>query len=244
MCDMSIRKYKYRWIILAVFSLINAVIQIQWLTFASIAGIAQAAYKATSFQIDSLSMIYMIVFIIVCIPASYIIDKYGIKVGVGIGAVLTAAFGIMKGIYADNYTAIFIAQFGLALAQPFILNATTKIGVNWFPINERAAQAGISSLFQYLGIIFAMVITPLLVKYNVINGEKIYDLSFMLMFYGIISLISGILVLLFWKEKPPTPPARESTEKRLKNFRWNYFYVKTKRYNIFINHIFHWTWNV
>lgn len=222
------KTYKYRWIILAAFSIINAVIQMQWLTFASIASIAQSVYKVSSFQIDSLSMIFMIVFIIMCIPASYIIDTYGIKMGIGIGAVLTGVFGIIKGAYAQDYTVVLFAQIGLALAQPFIINATTKIGANWFPIDERAAQAGISSLFQYLGIIFAMVVTPLLVKFNFVNGNKVYDLTFMLRFYGIISAISAILVLLFLKEKPPTPPAKESIEKRLKTFQGIVFMLKQR----------------
>ncbi|SMC16599.1 MFS transporter, FLVCR family, feline leukemia virus subgroup C receptor-related protein [Clostridium acidisoli DSM 12555] len=216
MTDTGRITYKYRWVILAVFSIINAVIQMQWLTFASVAIIAQKVYKVSSFQIDSLSMIFMLVFIVACIPASYIIDRFGIRIGIGIGAILTGIFSLIKGIYADNYSIIFFAQFGLAVAQPFILNATTKIGANWFPIDERAAQAGISSLFQYLGIIFAMVVTPLLVTYTYINGEKVYDLKFMLMFYAIMSIISVILVLLFLKEKPPIPPAKESSEKRLK----------------------------
>ncbi|WP_234117701.1 MFS transporter [Clostridium hydrogenum] len=220
--------YKYRWVILAIFSVINAVIQMQWLTFASVASIAQKVYKVSSFQIDSLSMIFMLVFIVVCIPASYIIDKFGIRTGVGIGAILTGIFGLLKGIYAGNYNVILFAQFGLAVAQPFILNATTKIGVNWFPIDERGAQAGISSLFQYLGIIFAMVVTPMLVTYTYINGQKIYNLKFMLMFYGIISIASAILVILFLKEKPPIPPAKESSEKRLKTVEGILYIIKQK----------------
>lgn len=220
--------YKYRWIILAIFSIINAVIQMQWLTFASVASIAQKVYKVSSFQIDSLSMIFMIVFVIACIPASYIIDKFGIRIGIGIGAILTGIFGLLKGIYAENYNVIFFAQFGLAVAQPFILNATTKIGVNWFPIDERAAQAGISSLSQYLGIIFAMVVTPLLVTYTYINGQRIYNLKFMLMFYCIISIVSAILVILFLKEKPPIPPAKESSAKRLKTIEGIFYIIKQK----------------
>lgn len=215
MNETTTKTYKYRWIILTVFAIINAVIQMQWLTFASIASIAQSVYKVSSFQIDSLSIVFMVVFIIMCVPASHIIDKYGLKIGIGIGAILMGIFSIVKGIYSDNYTAILIAQIGLSVAQPFILNATTKIGVNWFPIDERAAQAGISSLFQYLGIIFAMVVTPLLVKCSSINGHKVYNLNYMLMFYAIVSVISTLLILLFLKEKPPIPPAKESTEKRL-----------------------------
>lgn len=216
MGEKSLKVYKYRWVILATFAIINAVIQMQWLTFASIADIAQSVYKVSSFKIDFLSMIYMIAYIVVCLPESYIIDTYGIRIGVSIGAVLTGVFGLMKGIYADNYTIVCIAQTGLAIAQPFIINSMTKVGSNWFPINERATEAGIVSLCQYLGIIFAMIVTPLLVTKNIVGNSNVYSLRPMLMFYGIISAISAVSILLFLKECPPTPPSVESTEKRLK----------------------------
>lgn len=224
--EKSLKVYKYRWVILFIFSLINAVIQMQWLTFASVADIAKSVYKVSSFQIDFLSMIYMIAYIIVCIPESYIIDTYGTRIGISIGAVLTGVFGLMKGIYADNYTMVCIAQVGLAVAQPFIINSMTKIGVNWFPINERATEAGIVSLCQYLGIIFAMIVTPLIVTKN--NAGNSYSLSFMLMFYGVISAISALILLIFMKESPPTPPSKESKEERLKTFEGIRYIFKQK----------------
>src|SRR5271157_986458 len=88
--------YGYRWVVLLVYFLINMIIQMQWLTFAPIAREARIVYNATAMQIDMLSMIFMGVFLVVCIPASYILDKYGLRVGFGIGAVLTGIFGLTK----------------------------------------------------------------------------------------------------------------------------------------------------
>ena len=75
----GIKIYGYRWVILALYFIITMIIEIQWLTFASIATAAQEFYNATPLQVDFLSMIYMIVFIILSIPASYIIDRYGLN---------------------------------------------------------------------------------------------------------------------------------------------------------------------
>lgn len=199
----KIKVYSYRWIILILYFLITVIIEIQWLTFASIASAAQDFYDATALQIDFLSMIYMIVFIILSIPASYIIDTYGLKRGLVIGAVLTGVFSLMKAVFADNYLMVAIAQTGLAVAQPFILNALTKVGAQWFPKNERATVAGIGSLAQYVGIIIALALTPVLISQS---GNGLYDLNKMLMIYGVISVAGSILLLLFFKEEPPTPP--------------------------------------
>ena len=135
MGENGIKVYSYRWIILLLYFLIAMIIEIQWLTFASIAEAAREFYGATSMQIDFLSMIYMIVFMILSIPASYVIDTYGLKKGLMIGAILTGVFSVMKAVFADSYVGVAIAQTGLAAAQPFILNAVTKVGAQWFPNN-------------------------------------------------------------------------------------------------------------
>jgi MFS family permease len=216
MTEKEIKLYNYRWIVLAVYAVINIVVQIQWLTFATIAREAKLVYDATSLQIDFFSLIYMIVFLIVCIPASYVIDTYGIKIGIGIGAVLTGVFGMVKGIYATDYTIVAISQVGLAIAQPFVLNSATKLSSRWFPPNERATAVGIATLSQFIGILIVMIATPLMIFKT---PEGIYDISCMMMTWGVISALSCVILLIFLKERPPTPPALGEEEDRFAVFK-------------------------
>jgi len=205
----------YRWVVLFVFSIINAVMQIQWLTFAPIAREAKLVYGVSALQIDLLSMIFMGVFILICIPASYIIDTFGIRIGVGFGSILIAVFGLLKGLYAHDYIMVVISQIGLAVAQPFILNSATKVAGCWFPLEERATAVGIATLSQFIGIICAMILTPLLVTQNV---EGAYQLSNMLLTYGVISVASAILLLVFLKEQPAAAPGIGGQDERIKVF--------------------------
>ncbi|WP_373897584.1 MFS transporter [Haloimpatiens sp. FM7315] len=211
----KVKVYRYRFVVLLVFAFINFVIQMQWLTFAPIAEAAQKFYNVSSLKIDFLSLIFMIVFILACVPASYVIDTYGIRIGVGIGAVFTLVFALMKGLGGDSYEVVCVAQCGLAFAQPFIINAVTKVGVKWFPINERATEAGIVSLCQYLGIIFAMMVTPQIVKESLVDNIRTYNIKHMLIVYAVISIVSAVLVLIFLKEEPINPPEEEESKERL-----------------------------
>lgn len=212
MKNADIRPDQGRWGVLLVFTIVTIVIEIQWLTFASVAREARMYYGVSAFGIDILSLIFMVVFLIVCIPASYVIDTFGIRIGIGIGALLTGIFGMVKGIFASDYVVVVVAQTGLAIAQPFILNAATKVAGVWFPINERAFAVGIATLAQFTGIIIVMILTPLLV-HETPGGN--YDLSQMLMIYGIVSAIGSMILLLFLKEKPETPPGEETSENRM-----------------------------
>lgn len=198
--------YSYRWILLSAFMLIIAVNQLLWITFASVTSEATQFYHVSDIMIGILSMCFMIVFIMVSIPASWIIDTYGIRIGVGIGAVLTGVFGLLRGIYTDNYSFVLIFQIGIAIGQPFLLNAITKLAANWFPVKERATASGLGTLSMYIGISAGMVITPFLTKYNGMQGT--------LFIFGIVSVIGALIFLVLAKDKPPTAPCSTDQEER------------------------------
>ncbi|EPG72918.1 transporter, major facilitator family protein [Leptospira fainei serovar Hurstbridge str. BUT 6] len=215
MDDNQVKVYGYRWVVLALYSLITAIIQIQWLTFASIARDAKQFYGVTSFEIDLLSMIFLAVFVLMAIPASYIIDTYGIRIGIGIGAAVAGSLGLLKGLYAENFKVVVACQIGLAVAQPFIINAVTKVSVLWFPINERATAVALGTLAQFVGIIIVMIGTPLL-----IGGDQpeISRIPEAVLIYGIASFIGAALFLIFIKEKPLTSPSIHGEDTRIKVF--------------------------
>lgn len=206
----SFKVYGYRWVVLLVYFFLNAFMQLQWITFAPITSEAVIFYNVPAIQIDLLSLIFMIVYIFVSIPASYVIDTWGIRIGIGIGAVLLGVFGFIKGFCGSSYTMVVIAQIGIALGQPFVLNAVTKVGVRWFPLHERATQAGIGVLAQFVGIIVAMAATPYLFK--------TYGMEIMLMIYGIATLAGAVIFLIFNRECPATPPCPQGHDKRIAVF--------------------------
>jgi len=198
--------YGYRWVVLLAFMFVVAINQLLWVTFAPITGNAVTYYGVSDLSIGLLSMSFMIVYVVISIPASWAIDTYGIRVAVGIGTVLTGVFGLMRGLLASNYTFVLIAQIGIFIGQPFILNAITTVAARWFPIRERATAAGLGSLAMYLGIVVAMVLTPYLTIKSQISG--------MLLSYGIISIIGIVVFFVFVKERPPTAPCRPDQEER------------------------------
>jgi len=198
--------YGSRWIMLSVYMLMVAVNQMLWITFAPITGDATKYYGVSDLQIGILSMCFMIVYIVVSIPASWIIDKYGIRIGVGIGAAFTGIFGLVRGFAGTDYNWLLIAQIGIAVGQPFILNAITKLAARWFPIEERATATGLGTLAMYIGILAGMTLTPYLTIGSGISG--------MLYIYGIISIVTAVIFIVLIKERPLTAPCRPDQEER------------------------------
>jgi MFS family permease len=194
----EIRTYGYRWAILGVFMFITALNQALWITFAPITSDAMKFYATSDIAIGLLSMVFMVVYILLFLPSAWLIDTWGFRKAVSLGAILTAVFALTRGIFADNYALVFVSQVGIAVGQPLILGAITKLGARWFLSDERATATGLGTLAIYLGILASLILTPLLM------GS--YGMKGMLLISGALSCVAAVLFILVAREHPPTPP--------------------------------------
>jgi MFS family permease len=198
--------YSYRWVVLALFMFINLTIQTLWITYAPITGPAANFYGVTDLQIGFLAMTFMIAFIPLSIPVSWLIDTYGFRIAVSIGAILMSIFGLLRGFAGENYSMVLWSTIGIAVAQPFLLNAWTKVPANWFAIEERATAVGLVTLANLVGTALGMVLTPILTETISIPNVQLI--------YGGVTAFSAVLFLLFAKENPPTPPGPDGSQVR------------------------------
>jgi MFS family permease len=192
-----IKVYRARWIVLAVFGAMAATTQLLWLSFAPITGPAAAYYGKSDLMIGLLSMVFMIVYMFVAIPAAWAIDTWGFKVAAGLGGVLSAVFALLRGLYASNYTIVIAAQIGIAVGQPFVMGAITKVAVRWFPARERGTASALGTLALYVGPLAAMLLSPYLFLRSGMRG--------MLLVYGLAMAVTTVVFLAVAREHPPTP---------------------------------------
>src|SRR5829696_1159228 len=119
MASMSDRRYSvygYRWVVLAVFMFINLTIQMLWIAYAPITGPAAGFYGVSDLQIGLLAMSFMIAYVPLSLPVAWVIDTYGFRVAVSIGAVLMGIFGVLRGFAGANYTLVLWSTIGIAIA--------------------------------------------------------------------------------------------------------------------------------
>jgi MFS family permease len=204
--DGKFRVYGYRWAILAVFMFINLTIQVLWISYAPITGPAARFYGVTDLQVGLFAMSFMIAFIPLSMPVSWVIDTYGFRVAVSVGAVLMGLFGLLRGLAGANYSLALWSTIGVAIAQPFLLNAWTKMPANWFSIEERATVVGLVTLANLIGTALGMVLTPILIEQM--------DIPTVQLIYGGLAALSAVLFVVFARESPPTPPCPPGLEAR------------------------------
>lgn len=179
-----------------------------WLTLAPISKIAETFYGVSSTAVALFSMSYMIMFIVFAIPASWVIDRYGFRASLLIGALITGIFGVVRAVFFKDFAIVLTSQFALAIAQPFLLNITTKVPATWFPLNERATAAGILTMAQYLGFAVPMLLAPIL-------AER-FGIQTVYICFALFAAASALVAIVFAKEnKAPDFLASSVDKERL-----------------------------
>jgi MFS family permease len=189
--------YAYRWVVLLAFMLMALMTQVLWITFAPITSAAARFFHTSDLNIGLLSISFMVVYILLFLPAAWAIDTWGFKAAVGLGATLSAVFAMTRGLFASNFTLVLLSQVGIAAGQPFVIGAITKVAARWFPARERATASGFGTLALYMGPLAAMLLGPLLVIR--------LGLDRLLLVYGMATAAAAVFFLLVAREHPPTP---------------------------------------
>jgi len=206
MRSQTIRVYPYRWVVLAAFMFITLVTQLLWITFAPITSAAAEFYGKSDLEIGLLSMSFMAVYVLVVLPSAWIIDTWGFRTAVMIGAALTAVCALTRGIFAYSFGLVFASQLGIALGQPLVLGSITKLAARWYPAEERATAAGLGTLSIYVGILGGMIVTPALTLRHGIGTT--------LLLYGLLAAAAALAFAVLAREKPSTPPGPPGEEER------------------------------
>ena len=200
------RVYGYRWVVLGATMAVNLTIQMLWIAYAPITSDAKAYYHVSTLAIGLFSMAFMIAFIPLSLPAAWLIDTKGFRFAVGLGAVLMGIFGVVRGLAGANYTIAILATIGIAVAQPFLLNAWTTVPAKWFPAGERATAVGLITLASLVGTALGLVLTPALTGSLSIASVQLV--------YGVIAAASAVAFVLLARPRPATPPCPPGMEER------------------------------
>ncbi len=187
------RQGTYRWVVLAVFMYVIGLNQFLWLNFASIATTVQSQLHISVFKLGLLTAIFPAMNIIFALPVGSLLDTRGFRFTVSLGAAIMGVSVLLRLDY-HVYAWLFAGQFGIAIAQPLILNSVSKFSSTWFDRETGAVANGLGSMAMFFGMIAAMLITPRLVA-----GR---GLGFTLSLYAGITVFGSMLFLLLGRENP------------------------------------------
>jgi len=202
--------YRYRWVVLAIYMYIAALTQLYWLNFAAIETFIEDLLSIPASSVMWFTLVFPLVQVLLTMPAGVIIDRKGFKYGIGIGVLFTGVFAMLRLLNPASFAVLLIAQIGISIGQPFVLNSVTKLAVTWFPQKEEATAVGLGSLALFIGMMAGLGATPILVQ--TLGFES------MLLIYGAIGVVGILLFFTLVKPRPQTPPREIEAVEEISNW--------------------------
>ena len=175
---VQLRTYRIRWFVLLIFWLHMLVNNWMWITFGSIADLVACYYDVSLFWVNTLSWVFMLVYVLGFLPTIYFLNHYGLKV-TGFVAASTNAMGAWlrfmgsgeSGQHSSRFTGrknqvlllvcfsgsgyfwfVLAGHIVASFANLLEWGAGSYVAAIWFPPSERAfATAAISSQGEQVG---------------------------------------------------------------------------------------------
>jgi len=119
-------------------------------TYAKWFDIPNESFSSDGVGVDFMSVLDSLILLFSYFPASYVIDRYGMKMSM-IGAFAIALSSWIWYASGHNYTGVLIGRSIASVLGPTVSSCVLATSNRWFPENERAIATAIISLFSLLG---------------------------------------------------------------------------------------------
>ena len=115
-------------------------------------------------RIGFVSMSFFLGYIVTQVLGGYLSDKFGAKLVLGYGLIVWSIFTILTPMasYA-GFTFLILARIGMGLGEGITFPAWHSLYARWIPLGERARSVGITNSGLFLGTVFALITTPIIV---------------------------------------------------------------------------------
>lgn len=181
----------YRWIVLIAFFGVAAMSQMLWLNFAPLVSFMQIKYDVSELIVSSLLLSFPLLYVLLSVHSGTMIDKKGYRYSIILGSVISAVFACLR-IYETNFYFLLIAQTGIAIGQPYIINGISKLVSDWFSKEHSAMATGIGTAGMLIGMALGMGLTPML-------NEK-FGFQKTMAIFAIISVLLTLIFIFLGKE--------------------------------------------
>ncbi len=147
------------WAAVAGYAMVCASNQMLWLSYAPITTVAASRYGVSDVSIGWLAQIFPLLYVVLALPTGLLLDRW-FRPGLLAGAALTAIGALLR--LGDTFGWALAGQLLVAVAQPLVLNALTKVVSGYLPVQRRPAGIAAGSAGVFAGMVLALLLGAIL----------------------------------------------------------------------------------
>lgn len=146
------------WQVIVAYTLVCAATQVLWLTYAAITTESARHYGVSVGAIGWLAEIFPLLYVALAIPAGILLDR-AFRPALAAGGALVALGGLTR-LGGQTFAWAMAGQVMVAVAQPIVLSAVSKLAGEYLPAQQRATGIAVGSAGSFLGMLLALVLGP------------------------------------------------------------------------------------
>ena len=146
------------WPVIIAYSLVCASTQVLWLTYAAITTESARHYGVSVGAVGWLAEIFPLLYVVLAIPAGILLDR-AFRATLAVGGGL-AALGALVRLGGDTFAWAMAGQIIVAVSQPVVLSAISKLAGEYLPVDQRPAGISIASAGGFVGMLIALLLGP------------------------------------------------------------------------------------
>jgi predicted MFS family arabinose efflux permease len=148
------------WPVIAAYALVCAATQILWLTYAAITTETARRYGVSVSAVGWLAEIFPLLYVVLAIPAGILLDRW-FRPALAAGGALVALGGLLR-LGGETFAWAMAGQALVAIAQPVVLSAVSKLAGEYLPADQRADGIALGSAGNFVGMLLALLLGPTL----------------------------------------------------------------------------------
>jgi predicted MFS family arabinose efflux permease len=146
------------WRVILAYGLVCAATQVLWLTYAAITTETAKRYGVSVSAVGWLAEIFPLLYVALAIPAGILLDRW-FRPALAAGGALVALGGLVR-LGSETFAWAMAGQVMVAVAQPVVLSAVSKLAGEYLPFDQRASGIAVGSAGSFVGMLLALLLGP------------------------------------------------------------------------------------
>jgi predicted MFS family arabinose efflux permease len=146
------------WRVIVAYGLVCAATQVLWLTYAAITTETARRYGVSVAAVGWLAEIFPLLYVALAIPAGILLDRW-FRPSLAAGGALVALGGLVR-LGSETFAWAMAGQVMVAVAQPMVLSAVSKLAGEYLPFDQRASGIAVGSAGGFVGMLLALLLGP------------------------------------------------------------------------------------
>ncbi|BET02743.1 Major Facilitator Superfamily [Nesidiocoris tenuis] len=215
MLNFDTKLYKKRWLILILFVSLELLTGFQWVELSIVEDVLSLYYNVPPALIEWTSTVFSFSCIFFCLPASWLIERYGLRGTLLLCATLNAIGSLLKAyaIGKGDFALQFVGQTSVGICQALVIAAPPRIASVWFGPSEVSTASSIGVLGFQAGAALGFLIPPFVIRGSD-DAETEQGLAIINFSLGGLSLFVLLTMIIWFQNQPPAPPSKAALRQR------------------------------